>query len=278
MEVAITHCGWAPDRKATLGRMLDQLRPAKPMVFVSHVPEHAATWATRLWEWCADHDGDGVLCLNDDLELAPNLLKILAAMTAAVPDEVLSLHTNFPDAAEISTRGLAWGRVYGLTGPAYFLPPGAARSILNWQAPWSFLSQINEDERAIHWAYDRQRPMYCAIPAPVTHLTSVPSSLGYDHHAHRTPTVPWTDYADPGELEDVGYWTVSETPPLIRNHWMPAEKLDYMRRVLKSGSPICAMCLTLEGVVSTRRDGPTVCLRCLEACHGAVEKRRSGNG
>ena len=224
--------------------------------------EHAAVWATRLWEWCADHDSDGVLCLNDDVVLAPKFLEICDAILDSVPEEVISLHTNFPAARDESTKGANWVRCYGLTGPAYILPPGAARSLLNWEAPWSFISAINEDNRANHWAWERQRPMWCAIPAPVIHDTEVPSSLGYDHHAHRTPTVPWTDYDDTSELTDPGYWKPTGDVPHIPNHWMPVEKLEYVRRVLKEGGQFCPMCVTRQGVVGPKA-GPLLCVECV---------------
>jgi hypothetical protein len=276
MRFAIASCGWLADRYISCRRLEEQLGGGGDVkVFKSVDREHAAVWSLRIWEWACEVGGH-VCVLNDDVILHPQFRAIVEAMVTAVPDEVISLHTNIPGAVEAAKSGFHWCRSYWVTGPGYILPPLAARAMLSW-GPWNLISQINEDQRMIHACWESQSPAWCAIPAPLTHDATVPSTLGYDQHPNRTPTVPWGDFPD-AKLTSVDYWRPDPDTPLVPNPWMPVEKLDYMRRVLKSGSPICAMCLTLEGVVSTRRDGPTVCLRCLEACHGAVEKRRAGNG
>ena len=274
-----TAAEWLPDRERTLTALLSQI-PASSRVrtFRSPFREHARLWCDKLWAWASEGDEDTV-CLNDDAILCSDFPAVCEAMVEAVPDRILSLHTQPVEALALASNGARWARCYWLSGVAYLLPAAEARRLhAFWGAlPWSFASEINEDVAGIMACWDAQKPCWMPIPSPVKHDTSTASSLGYDHHAMRSTCVGWEDF--PGvDMTNPAYWRVDEPPPLLDNHWMPVEKLDYMRRVLKSGSPICAMCLTLEGVVSTRRDGPTVCLRCLEACHGAVEKRRAGNG
>jgi hypothetical protein len=264
VRLLIAHAAWLSERKRTLSRLLEQLGSSFPVhVLSSRNREHASLWARRLWTEAAATDED-VICLNDDVEVCPRFFETCEAMTSSVPDEILSLHANMPGAREESQKGANWVRCYWLTGPAYLLPAGTARQLLDyWDSlPWAFGSRINEDNLAIHWAWEKQRPMYCSIPAPVTHDASVKSSLGYDHHPHRTPTVPWTDYADPLEFTKPSFWTTSGDAPLVPNPWMPPEKLEYMRRVLSEGGQFCPFCSVRQGVVGPS-GGPLLCPQCV---------------
>lgn len=262
---------WLPERKKTLERLRAQIeRTDRLIVCESPRRQHASVWATRLWEEAARHD-EHVVCLNDDVMLHPRFQEIVRAMIESVPDEVLSLHTNMPGAPKVARDGHHWGRVYWPSGPCYVLPPGIARALLDFELPWRLVSSINEDERIIHFLWDRQRPAWCAIPAPVTHDISVPSSLGYDLHPNRVPTVPWRDFPF-ARLEDPAYWRTSSDPPLIENPWCSVEKMTHVRRVLKVGGQLCAICLCEEAVFG-QKDGHAVCPACV---FDAVEAFRPG--
>jgi hypothetical protein len=269
VRVVIAHCGWLPERKASLRRLLGQLpRICSDWVLTSDAKEHAAVWARRAWEWAA-RTNDHVVILNDDVILHPDFLKIVGAMIEAVPDECISLHTTAPAAIELQQQGHAWARCYHYTGPAVVLPPGAAASLLEYASalPWSFVSRINEDNLAIHWAWEKQRPFWCAIPAPVTHDTAIPSSLGYDAHPYRTPTVPAR--AEDVNLTDPARWAKHWDAPWMPNPWMSVDRMTYMRTVLKMGRHICSLCSELEGVVGDAKNGVMVCGRCLTAIDAA---------
>lgn len=227
MKVLVAHAAWSAERRASLKRLAELLRE-DPWVSQSKGPEHASIWGRRAWEWVAEQD-EHVLVLNDDVLVHPELRRICEAMIEAVPDECLSLHTNILGAAAEEMAGHHWARCYWYTGPAVILPPARARSLLSWVygTPWSFLSMVNEDNAAIHWAWAERRPFWAAIPAPVIHDTAVPSTLGYDGHPDRVPTVPWTaERFGAAKLTEPAWWRVEAPPPLVANPWMPRERLD----------------------------------------------------
>jgi hypothetical protein len=265
VNIAIAHCAWLSERHRTLGRLLEQLG-GDVKVFRSVHREHAAVWAARVWEWACEVGGH-VCVLNDDVILHPQFRAICDAMVQAIPDELISLHTSVPGAVEVARAGYAWCRSYWSTGPGYILPPLLAREFLSW-GPWQFVSRINEDNRMIHVLWERQRPAWCAIPAPLMHDISVPSSLGYDHHPNRTPSVPWQDFPE-SDLTDPEYWTPAPETPHVPNPWMPVEKLEHIRRMLARGGQPCVMCLSLEGVVGPR-GGPLVCQNCVAQLSSAL--------
>ncbi len=239
-------------------------------VVCSEGREHAAIWARRVWEEAAAINRDHVCILNDDVILRPGFHEMLESMVHHVPDEPLSLHCTNPNAIPLAAEGHKWARAYHYTGPAVVLPPGAARSLCDftYSLPWSFLSRVNEDNLANLWAWDRQRPFWYALPAPVTHDVSVPSTLGYDNHPNRVPVV-----LGPPEYD----WSYDEEPPFIELAWNTTAHLDNMRRVLRSGRHLCTVCIAREGVVGMHRDGPVLCHPCLSQFYGAALRGTQGN-
>lgn len=272
----IAHAAWVPERAATLARLLGQLESggastATPCttrsveVLRSRRREHASTWATRLWERCAEHDGPSV-CLNDDVILHPDFVRICAAMIEAVPDRVLSLHTNIPGAEAVHG---SWVRCYWTTGPGYILPPGYAAGLLDYAAslPHDFTALINEDNLLIHYAYERGEPAWAAIPAPMVHDVATKSTLGYDGHPNRTPTVPWDGRPRPHILDwpltSSEFWrTAGIDPPLLENPWMKEEKLALFKAALRDGRHICAVCVERVGRFGDPK-GVQICDSCL---------------
>jgi hypothetical protein len=224
----------------------------------------------------AAETGEHVCILNDDVLVHPRLRKICEAMIEAVPEEPISLHTAMLGAAAQEMLGHHWVRSYWYSGPGVLLPPGAVLSLLDWvyKCPWYFLSRNNEDNVAIHWAWEQQRPFYCAVPAPVIHDTALASTLGYDDHPWRVPSVPWTDF--PGaKLTDVSWWAVQADPPLVENPWMDVRKLAYVRSVMREpGHQMCHFCMAREGVISPSKNplAPRLCHTCLMKCYGAAIK------
>jgi hypothetical protein len=235
--IGIAHAAWLPERKGTLHRLLRQLAECSSLmhtrelnvhVSVSNEREHASVWARRLWAWAAEHDAHAVL-LNDDVEVCPDFVDVVRHMIEAKPDHVLSLHASPPASHPIEDT---WFRSYWLTGPGYVLPPGVARWLLEWSEtiPKAMLESINEDNLAIHWAWEQQRPMYCSVPAIVKHDTSVKSSLGYDDHPLRVASLLWDDPRVELHKTD---WTVG-TDPFAPNPWMSEGYMRIVDRKLRS--------------------------------------------
>jgi hypothetical protein len=274
VKIIVAHAAWIPERRESLRRLLGQLGE-DVTVSASQGPEHASVWGRRAWEWAARQD-EHVLLLNDDVLVHPELRRICEAMIEAVPDECLSLHTNVMGAAAEAMFGHHWCRCYWYTGPAVILPPARVKSLLAWiyRAPWAYLSRTNEDNAAIQWAWGEQRPFWCAIPAPVVHDTAVRSTLGYDDHAWRVPSVPWTAHEFAGaRLTDPAWWRVESPPPCVPNPWAPAEKLEHVRRVLTTrGAQLCALCQDRQGVVSVinHPKAPRLCLQCVTIAYTAA--------
>lgn len=279
MKILVAHAAWIPERRESLKRLVAQLGEA-PMISASSGPEHASIWARRAWEWAAQQD-EHVLILNDDVLVHPEIRKICEAMIEAVPDECLSLHTNFLAAAVEAAKGHHWVRAYMYTGPAVILPPVRARSLVDWvhRMPWGFLSRMNEDNAAIHWAWAEQRPFWAAVPAPVGHDTTVRSTLGYDEHPFRVPTVPWGNIQwSRAELTSADWWRVGSPPPCVGNPWLPEGVLEYVRRVHAEGGQLCVFCRARQGVVGTQDEaGPRACFTCAAAMYqAAVQAGRGG--
>lgn len=268
VKFVIAHCAWSSERKASLHRML-QLLGEDSSTFMSDRPEHAYTWARRAWDWISEQSKPVVL-LNDDVIMHPDFKAICSAMVEALPGELISLHSNMPGAVDASKAGHHWVRCYWYTGPAVIVPPDVARSVLNfWDAlPWNYATRVNEDVVAILRAWDEQHPMWCAIPAPVLHDTTTSSTLGYDGHDNRTPTVPWHEFTPKGaDLTSVDYWKPTGLEPTVANPWMAVHKMETIRRTIREGQNVCVMCIQRPAVVGTKEVG--FCSECLAQCASA---------
>lgn len=222
----IAHAAWMPGRAATLDRLLQQLGPAT--VVESTGPEHASTWAARLYDRALADRPDHACFLNDDVFVCPNFADVLGAMHMALPGETLSLHSTSPMARMLHEARQKWIRAFWLTGPAYSFPIDRLRSLVEYRArlPRWFIESRNEDNVAMQWMWQEQRPAYHPIPAIVKHDTTVPSSLGYDGHPLRTPTFTWEDLpvqATPS------FWFPQGTPILFECPWMNSQTLQLFR-------------------------------------------------
>jgi hypothetical protein len=262
----IAHAAWAPGRAETLAEMLKML-PAGTQVLASERREHSAVWANRAWYFASRID-DHVALLNDDLLLHPDFPAICEAMVSALSDECISLHTQMPEAKALPGP---WVCCYWYSGAAVILPPGAARSLLDFPIPWSLSSRVNEDNIAIHWAWAKQKPFWCPIPAPVIHRIDVKSALGYDGHAMRQTSVPWTSFHPRKSLEMCRseYWGNTDSNPLVPNPWLPDAKLAFMAPLIANGREFCQLCSTNEASVANS-EGIGLCKPCVERCAKAV--------
>ena len=274
----VTAAEWAPERRAALARLQAQLPDA--ITIASPVREHASVWALRAWRKAAAHDGPTVI-LNDDVTVCPDFLAVVAALTSAVPDQVIALHTTHPVAPSLAACGERWLRSYWLTGPGYIFPPGAAARLLEWvaRAPRQLIASVNEDNMAMHWAWSEQRPIWHCLPALVQHDVSVPSTLGYDEHPGRQTNVPWDDHptgtvhevAMGRGLDDAEAWRPhgSPAPLLVECPWMPTLQLARIERAFHDRPELCCMCHSRNGEL-TSGSGTRVCTKCVTNCVGAM--------
>lgn len=254
MQVIICHAAWYPERKHTLGRLIEQLGDVT--VIGSRRKEHASVWAHRAWEVAEEMDDD-VCILNDDVLVCDKFREVVGAMVEAAPGRTLSLHTSVPDAAHVAG---SWVRCYWLTGPGYVLPKGVPSQLLDYAAslPWSFVRHWNEDNLAIQWAWEKQEPFWSSIPAVVAHDTETKSTLGYDNHKLRSSCVPFA--GSDADLTSVDYWKRgADAPPFVENPWANTAWLAKVRRALAKKP--CQVCWQ-EGAIAGM-SGFELCAPCL---------------
>lgn len=273
--VAIAHASWAKGRKDALVRLCTQLnrQGCTPYIQESTRREHASTWAVeRLWGWAAEQDND-VLLLNDDIEVAPNLLAACEAMLKQPTSRMISLHTNLQASRSLAQAGQRWVRTYLLSGPAYIFRRGAAKEILHLvsQMPRSFVEKYNEDNVGIQVAYRLREPIWCTIPSPVIHDVGVPSTLGYDGHPMRQSPVPYTDFPKLDLLD----WSFDGTPAFIECSWMPSKSLATTECALTLGfdAETCWFCGKNKAAFGSEVTGVRACFMCLAVqAGGAIQK------
>lgn len=255
MLIVVPHAKWMVGRTETLARLLGQLGTVSK-VFPSERKEPCWTWTRRLWEWCAQYD-EHVVCLEDDVEVCPDFVRVVSRVIDAAPNEMISLHCAAPAALRLANEGAHWCRSYWLTGPAHVLPPGLARELLDfWDSvPWDVAARLNNDNIAIHYAWSKQRPILATIPALARHDESVPSSFGYDSHLHRGPSVPWTAYPVPAT------WG-PPTDAFADNPWCSAAHMTEFRRVLREGVSLCSACLSSPAIVTFGPSNVALCRQC----------------
>lgn len=272
--VAIAHAGFLPDRTKSLNLLLAGLQEAGctlPHLSVSKKQEHAKVWATRLWEWVAGQpDGTPCVLLNDDLTVHPDFMAVVQAMVTALPGELLALHAQHPEARKLAATGNNWFRCYWYTGPAVVIYPEHARELLEFAAfeKNQILWKGNEDNVAIHWAYQRQTPFFTSLPAIVKHDVTVKSTLGYDDHPNRVATVLWDALEgfpmDDSALQQTNkdYWAPVGIVPFVENPWAPTESLEAFR----NGLHLCSFCLINQCVAGSAKTGARICKVCLSGC------------
>jgi len=235
--VAICHAAWMPGRAETLERLMAQLDGCDVRVFTSLEREHSAIWARRAWRWGAAQDRS-VCYLNDDVTVCPRFAEALTALIDENPEDVISLHTQTPAALQAAEKGYHLARSRWLTGPAYVLPPGVVRELLD---RWQRLSTrealglnvdgvwgTNEDSYANRWAWRGNHDFLTTIPAIALHDVETPSSLGYEHHHCRGPSVPFLAFPHADVTSRV-YWRRPGWLPYAAAPWESGEVQDSSR-------------------------------------------------
>lgn len=249
LRIAIAHAAFDERRKPGLQRLIDALHGSlksagreepEVYVFASRTREHASTWAMRIWQHVAQEGGDWVV-LNDDVEVHPEIVKCVEAMLGSrlVKDTkwhkqgdvdlvrdapIIALHTTAFAAPSLLASGQAWLSSYWVTGPAYVMRDGAAAELIEWcKFQGTSVWVGNEDSAAMEWLWSRRTPALHSIPALVQHDTSVPSTLGYDHHPLRQTKVPWTVRPEL-DLTSLDWWR-KPCEVHVECPWMPESTL-----------------------------------------------------
>ena len=263
MKILIATCAeWLSERGATLARLRHELDGADVDVLSSRRPEHAAIWARRIWERAEDVKGP-VCILNDDVFTCPKFTEVIDVVAEVAKGRAISLHTSVPQAKEIPGP---WLRAYWYTGPGVILPEGRATQLLEFwrQLPWQFMAAPgrNEDVIAIHESWSRQEPFWNTIPALVRHDVQTRSSLGYDGHKLRSPSVDWESPAGAERpLTDPAYWLPTvDAPPFVENPWCSTQYMQAVRKGLSLAS-CCHVCWQNSTLVQI--GGVCICGNCL---------------
>jgi hypothetical protein len=269
VDIMIAHAAFDVRRHAPLTRLLVALG-GHPLVLASQERVHANVWATALWNAVARSKADTVVCLNDDVIPHPQLRQHVTTLAELLPDQVLSLHPQFPAIRDVAKAGGRLARCYWPTGPAMAMSPDFARELLEWLKTvpegW-FGNDVNEDGALASFLWSRQQPAWCAIPALVRHDTTVPSTLpGYDQHPHRTSPVDWDDYPPHWTREHVASAPYTPVP------WISDDGLRKLGDSLRGVSKMCVLCGAYPAHLFHKR-GTGLCEVCVRSLIFAAKQQ-----
>lgn len=285
IDIVVGHAAGAAGRRASLDRLRQSLGAdgERVLVVASQEKQHANVWAVNCWKAIVDVEAKNLpvtatLILNDDVVCHPDIMRHVATLAALFPNDVLSLHGNFPLMRQHALRGAPLVRCYWPSGPAMVLPRGFAYELLAWletvPKDW-FSGDVNEDGAIASFLWTLQRPTITTCPALVKHDTTVPSTLpGFDEHPNRTSWVPWKEDGVAGfEIPD---WSkVPEKIPYVPVPWMPDASFKALGDVLRGeAAPVlrCSMCQKLPAFFTDPRVGRGICKSCASDLVGGMSQ------
>jgi len=264
MKVGISHAAFAPERKRTLDRLLNQLSiETDAYVAVSIEREPCRVWTNRIWEWAASVDDD-VMLLNDDITVAPNLVDDVKTTLDLLPDDVEILGLHFAESVGVSLlhAGERYVRCWGVSGPAYVLRQGVAKKLLAYSRDLGVHS-MGSDTILSLFAWSRRCVPWTMLPAPTAHDDHVASTFDDGRGEQvRTSPVAWTKWP---HLTPIGI--AKEEPILVEASWLSSRTLAAYERELSYGIPIgmCWHCRKRHGVCGSPQSAMAVCLECARA-------------
>jgi hypothetical protein len=233
LAVGISVCGWVPERVERAKSLLADL-PLGTILSVSEQKEHARVWWYRLAKELLATDADAFVFLNDDIELCPNFMAVVEAALEACGEDVLSLHTSFPDAPSVAKVGWCFCRGYWLTGPGYVITRQLLQDVIAWRETLSDEAKQlgNEDDWIGVYRYVHRQPIWSTTPALVKHDTTFETQIEeHRQHEHRTTTVPWADFAR-------GFSTPARPPPILQNPYKPWPFLQQLEMAFRGIAPV----------------------------------------
>lgn len=269
VSIYIAHAGWDGRRYASVHRLNNQVKGAR--IVASTEKEHASVWATRIWRRAIEGEEHAVF-LNDDVTVPARFDEVCAALVQVYPDDVIALHAT----VNSSAAKLRWLAGYWVTGPGYIIPRKRLPALLEFADKWRDLftpeNHVNEDQILMQWLWSEQTPARLTIPALVKHDVSIPSTLGYDHHAMRRAELSWEEFPW-ADLTSVEFWREgSEKPDYVECPWMPTVRLRGIQA--RGGVTKCAACEEANPFVEFG-NGNGICRRCLaKAASNAIAVTR----
>ena len=208
IATCVVHAAHLPDRARTMARLREQLfvRPSDERAGWPYREEttrgHWTVWAELAWSWLAEQRATHALVLQDDVELAPNFWRVLTAMVAGRPDDVIGLDCAHPAARRFFLAGApGYTTSDGMIGIGYVLPLEQLRELLAWKrtavkpsALTPYATNFGEDLLIALWCMATGRRIFHPTPTPIDHDLEVTSTNpGYDDHWYRRPQASWTD-------------------------------------------------------------------------------------
>lgn len=189
LALSITHAAHRPERVASFERLRSQVGSTWDFVHVESDPMPCHEWSLRQWQWALDCGADATVFLQDDVTVCERFHEVAAAIAEAGRDRIVCLHSNHPRAAALAEAGHHWyTSADGLVGNGYILGRAQLEGLLHFRracvvdpADW------NEDTLIDAYAMATEQRIYHCVPSPIDHDTSLPSTWGADHHAHRRP-------------------------------------------------------------------------------------------
>lgn len=186
ISLAIMHAAFSPERRAMLGALLRsladsefELRQHVTAIDVIADRDRLGPWpvAKRAWMAGANAGADYHLVLQDDTIAAPNLLKALPLITAAVPNQAISLWCNRPTVMIAAAMTGSWMRGTSARGPALLMPTSMVAEFLSWQQMACRMG-TPDDVRVSWFAAKHGRHIWFTVPSVVEHVGRV-STLGH---------------------------------------------------------------------------------------------------
>jgi hypothetical protein len=278
-----TCADFVSERKATLERLLEQLRTQTSCVTVHRSPqrEHASVWATRMYRVAAAEDARGAVFLNDDVEVPSAFVEACDAFLNLPTSRIVSLAVVHPISRSIGEAGHRWLSTYHVTGPGYLFRRGVAKEVLAFYAesPKEWTSSVNEDNVLIQYLFRHRDPAWSCVPGLVLHDTSVASTLGYDTHPGRICPVAWTDplFKD-SPLSEPHFWRPTSEVPFIETHWTDHRALvtQEVANDLGVGADTCWHCGLEPWVQGSEKTGARIGAKCMYAGIGMMFNRALG--
>jgi hypothetical protein len=253
----ITHAAQYVERRAVMQRLRESINAPSlliPYNEVTHVGPHWE-WAEMGWDWARRQATSHALFLQDDVIPHPKLVEIVTAMTKAMPEHILSLHSPHPGATRhCLDADLPWYSTSDcMIGTAYVLPKFLLEEFFEWRANALLdVRSMNEDNQVALFAMATGRHLFHPVPAPVDHdLTVATTWEGGDAPGtsqFKRPMLPWWTMREKHrakfekvDLTSPDFWRPSRPIPHVGrmrrgNHW-------HLITHLKSPLPIRAYSL-----------------------------------
>lgn len=142
LHIGISHAAHLEPRRRALAELLETIGDHPVHVEARRAPTFL--WSEWLWSAAAaDEQATHALLLQDDLELAPNLIDRVHALLEAHPTELLSLYQPHGEAPALATQGVSAIAMPAALGTATIWPRAKAREA----APHSVLAAPRRGHR-----------------------------------------------------------------------------------------------------------------------------------